>query len=102
MDRPRKIVCVLQTSEGIPFPVPLTISVQGNLVESKTPYTAYRQDVEDSLTIYGMKNHSTLIKKSMVSNSKWIFHNKDPIIILLAEGSLEQITYHKVDLIEYP
>ena len=89
MDRPRKIVCVLQTSEGIPFPVPLTISVQGNLVESKTHYTAYRQDVEDSLTIYGMKNNT-------------MFHSIEPIITLLAEGSLEQISYHKVELIEYP
>ena len=89
MDRPRKIVCVLQTSEGISFLVPLTISVQGNLVESQTHYTAYRQDVEDSLTIYGMKN-----------NTK--FHNIEPIITLLAEGSLEQISYHKVELIEYP
>ena len=89
MDRPRKIVCVLQTSEGIPFPVPLTISVQSNLVESQTNYTAYRQDVEDSLTIYGMKNNK-------------MFHNIAPIITLLAEGSLEQISYHKIDLIEYP
>ena len=89
MDRPRKIVCVLQTSEGIPFPVPLTISVQGNLVESQTHYTAYRQDVEDSLTIYGMKNNT-------------MFHSIEPIITLLAEGSLEQISYHKVALIEYP
>ena len=89
MDRPRKIVCVLQTSEGIPFPVPLTISVQGNLVESKTHYTAYRQDVEDSLTIYGMKNNK-------------MFHSIEPIITILAEGSLEQISYHKVELIEYP
>ena len=89
MDRPRKIVCVLQTSEGIPFPVPLTISVQGNLVESQTHYTAYRQDVEDSLTIYGMKNNT-------------MFHSIEPIITLLAEGSLEQISYHKVELIEYP
>ena len=89
MDRPRKIVCVLQTSEGIPFLVPLTISVQGNLVESKTHYTAYRQDVEDSLTIYGMKNNT-------------MFHSIEPIITLLAEGSLEQISYHKVELIEYP
>ena len=89
MDRPRKIVCVLQTSEGIPFPVPLTISVQGNLVESQTNYTAYRQDVEDSLTIYGMKNNT-------------MFHSIEPIITLLAEGSLEQISYHKVELIEYP
>ena len=79
----------MQTSEGIPFLVPLTISVQGNLVESQTNYTAYRQDVEDSLTIYGMKNNK-------------MFHNIEPIITLLAEGSLEQITYHKVDLIEYP
>ena len=89
MDRPRKIVCVLQTSEGIPFPVPLTISVQSNLVESQTNYTAYRQDVEDSLTIYGMKNNT-------------MFHSIEPIITLLAEGSLEQISYHKVELIEYP
>ena len=89
MDRPRKIVCVLQTSEGIPFLVPLTISVQGNLVESQTHYTAYRQDVEDSLNIYGMKNNT-------------MFHSIDPIIILLAEGSLEQISYHTVYLIEYP
>ena len=89
MDRPRKIVCVLQTSEGIPFPVPLTISVQGNLVESQTNYTAYRQDVEDSLTIYGMKNNK-------------MFHSIEPIITILAEGSLEQISYHKVELIEYP
>ena len=89
MDRPRKIVCVLQTSEGIPFPVPLTISVQGNLVESQTNYTAYRQDVEDYLTIYGMKNNT-------------MFHSIEPIITLLAEGSLEQISYHKVELIEYP
>ena len=89
MDRPRKIVCVLQRSEGIPIPVPLTISVQGNLVESKTHYTAYRQDVEDSLTIYGMKNNK-------------MFHSIEPIITLLAEGSLEQISYHKVELIEYP
>ena len=89
MDRPRKIVCVLQTSEGIPFPVPLTISVQGNLVESQTHYTAYRQDVEDSLTIYCMKNNT-------------MFHSIEPIITLLAEGSLEQISYHKVELIEYP
>ena len=89
MDRPRKIVCVLQTSEGIPFPVPLTISVQGNLVDSQTHYTAYRQDVEDSLTIYGMKNNT-------------MFHSIEPIITLLAEGSLEQISYHKVELIEYP
>ena len=89
MDRPRKIVCVMQTSEGIPFPVPLTISVQGNLVDSQTHYTAYRQDVEDSLTIYGMKNNK-------------MFHNIAPIITLLAEGSLEQISYHKVELIEYP
>ena len=89
MDRPRKIVCVLQTSEGISFLVPLTISVQGNLVESQTHYTAYRQDVEDSLTIYGMKNNT-------------MFHSIEPIITLLAEGSLEQISYHKVELIEYP
>ena len=89
MDRPRKIVCVMQTSEGIPFLVPLTISVQGNLEESQTHYTAYRQDVEDSLTIYGMKNNK-------------MFHNIEPIITLLAEGSLEQISYHKVELIEYP
>ena len=89
MDRPRKIVCVLQTSEGIPFPVPLTISVQGNLVDSQTHYTAYRQDVEDSLTIYGMKNNK-------------MFHSIEPIITILAEGSLEQISYHKVELIEYP
>ena len=89
MDRPRKIVCVLQTSEGIPFLVPLTISVQGNLVDSQTHYTAYRQDVEDSLTIYGMKNNT-------------MFHSIEPIITLLAEGSLEQISYHKVELIEYP
>jgi hypothetical protein len=79
----------MQTSEGIPFLVPLTISVQGNLVESQTNYTAYRQDVEDSLTIYGMKNNK-------------MFHNIEPIITLLAEGSLEQISYHKVELIEYP
>ena len=89
MDRPRKIVCVMKTSEGIPFLVPLTISVQGNLVESQTNYTAYRQDVEDSLTIYGMKNNT-------------MFHSIEPIITLLAEGSLEQISYHKVELIEYP
>tara|TARA_Y100000114_G_C11639064_1_gene268296 strand:+ start:230 stop:469 length:240 start_codon:yes stop_codon:yes gene_type:complete len=79
----------MKTSEGIPFLVPLTISVQGNLVESQTNYTAYRQDVEDSLTIYGMKNNK-------------MFHNIEPIITLLAEGSLEQISYHKVELIEYP
>ena len=79
----------MKTSEGIPFLVPLTISVQGNLVESQTHYTAYRQDVEDSLTIYGMKNNK-------------MFHNIEPIITILAEGSLEQISYHKVELIEYP
>ena len=89
MDRPRKILCVMKTSEGIPFLVPLTISVQGNLVDSQTHYTAYRQDVEDSLTIYGMKNNT-------------MFHSIEPIITLLAEGSLEQISYHKVELIEYP
>ena len=62
MDRPRKIVCVLQTSEGISFLVPLTISVQGNLVEAQTHYTAYRQDVEDSLTIYSLMIPEVFLK----------------------------------------
>ncbi len=89
MDRPRNVLCVMKTSEATPFPITLRIAVTAKMVDSQVIYEAYREDIEASLNVYGMKN-------------KIMLHTIEPIITLLGEGEGDQINYHVIDLIEYP
>ncbi len=89
MDKPRNVLCVMKTSDDVPFPVTLRIAVTATIEDSKATYEAYREDVEASLNVYGMKN-------------KIMFHTMEPIITLIATYGRDSITYHLLDLIEYP
>ena len=89
MDRPRNVLCVMKTSDDVPLPITLKIAVTAKIEGSKAAYEAYREDVEASLNVYGMKN-------------KIMFPTLEPIITLIATYGRDSITYHLLDLIEYP
>tara|TARA_B100000686_G_C16276596_1_gene706666 strand:+ start:392 stop:688 length:297 start_codon:yes stop_codon:yes gene_type:complete len=98
MDKPTTVLCIAQGEHRPFYALTLELAIKKEFVHDEAghtiaEYTAYREDVQDALTVYAKRNN--------ISDSQL---EVGMVVVADGMGSMRnpKITYSQVALIEYP